>query len=153
MHRVSQVLVATTADVDFVDLAGLVVDRRGPSHALEALRVFIERPVAADLAEQARCELGAGSGQRAEHAAVWMAGKEGFDAFAIRIELELEDAQLLATCHGEEAFSGGKGRAGMPLCSLLEGVDTLLIGLGAVEFVAVEEFFPFALAGFGECFW
>ena len=63
VHRVSQVLVAAAADVDLVDLAGLIVDRRCPGHALEALRVLIKRPVATDLAEQARCELGSGSGQ------------------------------------------------------------------------------------------
>ena len=64
VHRMAQVFVATAADVDLVDFAGLVVDWRCAGHALEALRVLIERPVAADLAEQARCELGPGSGQR-----------------------------------------------------------------------------------------
>lgn len=57
-----------------------------------------------------------------------MAGKDGFDAFAVGIELELEHAQLLATCHGEETFCGGKSRTDMPLGGLLENVDTPLIG-------------------------
>lgn len=78
-----------------------------------------------------------------------MAGKDGFDAFAVSVELELKDAQLLAKRYGEEAFDGGKGRTDMPLGGLLEGVDALLMGFGAVEFVAVEELFPFAFSGLG----
>ena len=37
-----------------------------------------------------------------------MTGKDGFDTFAVGIKLELKDSQLLATRHGEEAFSRGE---------------------------------------------
>jgi hypothetical protein len=52
--------------VDLVDFSGLIVDRCCPGHALETLWVFLKRPVTADLAEQARCELGASTGQRTD---------------------------------------------------------------------------------------
>jgi hypothetical protein len=91
----AQVPVACTAHLHLVQLAALVAHWRGAADALQALRVGIQGAVAADLTEQARGEFGTGSGQRAEHAAVGMAGEERLDAAAIFFELYLQDSQLL----------------------------------------------------------
>ena len=147
-----QVLVTGAPDAHLVDLAGLVADRRGAGHALQALGVVVQGAVAADLAEQPRRELGAGSGQRAEQTAVGVAGEEGLDTLAVGVELAPEDAQLLATGDGEEALGGDDGCADMPFPGFFKCRDPFLIGRGPVKFVAVEEFLPLAFAAFGEGF-
>ena len=51
MHGVAQALVAGAAQIDFVELPGLVADRRCASVALEALRIGEKLAVVADFAE------------------------------------------------------------------------------------------------------
>ena len=125
-----QVLVASATEVNLVDLAGLVAYRGRASETLQPLWILIEGAVAADLAEQARRQFGAGSRQRAEHAAVRMTGEERFDALAVGVELALQHPQLLAARQGEEASGGGGGRAHMPLCRLFKRPDAFFISLG-----------------------
>lgn len=146
IHRVAQVFVATSSDIHFVDLPGLVAHRCRARHALQALRVFVKRAITADLAEQTRPELRSGPWQRAEKVAVGMTLKKGLDALAIDIKLALEHAELPAARHCQQAFGRDKGGIAFPLPGVFKSRDALLAGLGAIEPVAVEELFPLAPA-------
>jgi hypothetical protein len=48
VDAISEQLVAVSAQVDFVDLAGLITHRSGSRYALEALGVAVKRAIGAD---------------------------------------------------------------------------------------------------------
>lgn len=62
---------------------------------------------------------------------------------------------ILLTGHQRDAVGhggGGDGCTRMPLVGRLEDCDVFIVSLGTNQFVAVEEFVPFAFACFGEGF-
>jgi hypothetical protein len=126
MHGVAQVEVAGTAQTHPVDLAGLVADGGGASHALETTRILVEGAVAADLAQQPRPELEPGAGEGAEEVVVGMAGEELLDAVAVGGELGLEHAQLPAAGDGEEALGLDDGGADFPRAGFGESREPFL---------------------------
>lgn len=143
----AQMFVAAPADPGVAGLAGLVADRRGAGHALEALGILVEGAVAADPAKQPRRDLGSRGWQGTEHAAAGVAGEERRAALPAGLDLPLQHPQLPAARHRQEALGGDDRGAGLPLVRPLEGGDAFRIGLRAEQFVAVGELVPFALAG------
>ena len=83
-------LITAAAQVDFEDLSGLKADRSGSGHALQALRTVKDTPVASQLAQQPRPQLGTAAGQRAEEVFVWMFLKELLDCLPVVSELPFD---------------------------------------------------------------
>ena len=74
--------------------------------------------------------------------------EEFLDLLAVVVQLLLEGAQEFAQAHGQLAFGADDGGAGFEVSGLGEEGQAFFGGLGAPEFVLVQEFLPEARAGF-----
>src|SRR6516162_2999840 len=112
MYRVAQWLAAVASQKDLMNLTGLVADRRGPRHALQAAEILKARAIRTDLAHQAGSDFGSRSRQGAKELVIGMLGKEFLDLSAVGIDLVLERAQHAGPCQGQPALGPGQSLAG-----------------------------------------
>ena len=146
MYRVAQWLAAVASQKDLMNLTGLVADRRGPRHALQAAEILKARAIRTDLAQQAGSDFGPRSRQGAKELVIGMLGKEFLDLSAVGIDLVLERAQHAGPCQSQPALGPGQSLAGDELSGSREDFHALLVGFRTCQFVAVEELLPFAFA-------
>ena len=148
LHGLAEVLVAVSAHVNLMNLAGLITDRGRSRQALEGLGLAKKRPVASDLAQQARGQLCPGPWQRAKQSTVRMAFEKRFDAFAVYLELGMKNPQLPGFSHRVDTFGSDCRRGYFPFSCILESSDAFFAGLRTPELVGVKEFLPLATPGF-----
>ena len=141
----TQELIAEPAQIDFVDLSGLVADRSRSSQALQTVRIKA-LAIRADLAQQARGDLGTRSGQRTKEIVIGMLGKELLDLGAVGLNLVLEQAQHPRAGQRQSALGAGEHCAGDELARPREDFHAFGVGLRPDKLMAVQELFPFAFA-------
>ena len=103
----TQGLIAESAQIDFVDLPGLVAYRRCAGQALQTVRIKA-LAIRADFAQQARGDLGTRSGQGIKEIVIGLLGKELLDLGAVALNLVLEHAQHPRAGQREWALGAGE---------------------------------------------
>lgn len=145
----AQGLMAESAQIDFVDLPGLVAHRGGAGQRLESVSIKA-LAVRADFAKQARGDFGTRSGQRTKEIVIGMLGKELLDLGAVGLNLVVKDAQHPRAGQRQSALGAGEHFARDELARPRENFHAFGIGLRPDKLMAVEELFPFAFPGRGE---
>src|SRR5438045_2943319 len=147
MDSAPQRLIALPTQMDLVDLAGLIADRSGSGITAQAIRIWKKSSIVPDFAEQPWRHFRSGSGQRAEEIVIRVACEEFLDAFAILLQLLFQNDQTFNHAQNQEALGALDGRRYLPLAGFAKGRDAALIGIFAIELVAMKERVPF----FGTC--
>jgi hypothetical protein len=88
------------ADAATVDLAGLKANWGSAGDALQSFRVSKTLGMAADFSQESRGQGLGRPGQRAKQVMIGMLLEEGFDLFAILIQLKLELLEQLRQTDG-----------------------------------------------------